>query len=88
MAKGTLTSFSCDLTQNNFTVTTQYIVGQSGEQITAVDGQGNWKRSNVYAAGVPLATYDANGLHFNLSDALGDPLRVCWQKIRRLHCQE
>ncbi len=71
MAKGPLTSFSCDLTQNGFTTTTQYIVGQSGEQITAVDGQGNWKRSNVYAAGAPLATYDANGLHFNLSDALG-----------------
>ncbi len=43
----------------------------SGEQITALDGQGNWKRSNGYAAGAPLATYDANGLHFNLSDALG-----------------
>ena len=32
---------------------------------------GNWLRSNVYAAGAPLATYDTNGLHFNLSDALG-----------------
>jgi len=71
VAKGTLTSFSCDLTQNGFTTTTQYIVGQSGEQVTAVDGSGNWKRSNVYAAGAPLATYDAAGLHFNLSDALG-----------------
>ena len=71
VAKGSLTSFSCDLTQNGFATTTQYIVGQSGEQITAVDGAGNWLRSNVYAAGAPLATYDANGLHFNLSDALG-----------------
>ncbi|HUZ04859.1 MAG TPA: hypothetical protein VMU62_05850, partial [Acidobacteriaceae bacterium] len=71
VAKGTIQSFSCDLTQNGFATTTQYIVGQSGEQITAVDGQGNWKRSNVYAAGAPLATYDANGLHFNLADALG-----------------
>ncbi len=26
----------------------------NGEQITAVDGQGNWKRSNVYAAGAPI----------------------------------
>ncbi len=78
MAKGTLASFSCNLTPdangnpaNGFTVTTQYIVGQNGEQITALDGAGNWKRSNVYVNGAPLATYDANGLHFNLSDALG-----------------
>ena len=72
VAKGTLTSFSCDLTQNGFTTTTQYIVGQSGEQVTAVDGSGNWKRSNVYAAGALLATYDINGVHFDLSDALGN----------------
>jgi len=71
VAKGTLTSFSCDLTQNGFATTTQYIVGHSGEQITAVDGAGHWLRTNVYVAGAPLATYDAAGLHFNLSDALG-----------------
>ena len=45
---------------------------QSGEQVTAVDGQGNWLRTNVYVAGAAFATYDNTGvLHFNLSDALG-----------------
>ncbi len=35
------------------------------------DGSGNWKHSNVYAAGKLLATYDANGAHYNLNDWLG-----------------
>jgi RHS repeat-associated protein len=30
-----------------------------------------WKHSNVYAAGKLLATYDANGAHYNLNDWLG-----------------
>jgi hypothetical protein len=72
VARGTISSMSCDLTQNNFTLTAQYILGAGGEQVTAVDGQGNWLRSNVYVAGAAFATYDNTGvLHWNLSDALG-----------------
>ena len=78
VGKGTITAMSCDLTidangnpANGFAMTTQYIVGAGGETVTAVDGSGNWLRSNVYASGEPLATYDANGLHYNLADALG-----------------
>ena len=46
-------------------------MGAGGEQITAVDGQGNWLRSNV-AAGAALASYDGQGrLHYALSDGQG-----------------
>ncbi len=78
MAKGSLTSFNCDVTldasgnpANGFTMTAQYILGANGEPVTVVDGQGHWLRSNVYANGGALATYDGNGLHYNLADALG-----------------
>jgi len=36
-----------------------------------LDGNNNWQRTNVYAAGKLVGTYDANGLHFHLEDPLG-----------------
>jgi RHS repeat-associated protein len=68
VAKGTLASFDCG---SNFTVTSWYIVGPSGEQLTETDGAGNWKHTNVYAAGALIATYEANNTLFALSDWLG-----------------
>jgi RHS repeat-associated protein len=58
-----------------FTPTASYILGLSNEQITETDGQGQWKHTNVYAAGTIIATYDAPSgtpaLHFQLEDWLG-----------------
>lgn len=83
IAKGTLTSLSCDMTltngtpNNGFMLTNTYILGASGEQLTETDGQGNWTHTNVYAAGSLIATYDADSrsgtqpLHFQLADWLG-----------------
>jgi RHS repeat-associated protein len=68
VAKGTLASFDCG---SNFTVTSWYIVGPSGEQLTETDGAGNWKHTNVYAAGALIATYEANNTLFALNDWLG-----------------
>lgn len=52
-----------------------YLLGQSGEQVTELDGSGNWQHTNVYATGQLLATYDQEGsqqlLHFNIGDPLG-----------------
>jgi RHS repeat-associated protein len=53
------------------TITNQYILGLGGEQVTEIDGSGNWLHSNAYAAGKLLATYDSTGLHFHFSDWLG-----------------
>lgn len=42
----------------------------SGQQLTMLDGNGHWQRTNVYAGGL-LATYDTTNLHFHLTDPLG-----------------
>jgi RHS repeat-associated protein len=54
-----------------FTLTNQYLLNQSGNQVTELDGSGNWLHSNLWAASHLGATYDPNGLHFHLSDPLG-----------------
>jgi hypothetical protein len=71
VAKGTLTAMSCDLSSNGFTATAAYIIGPNGEQMTELDGSGNWVHTNAYANGQLLATYDTPGLHFQFADWLG-----------------
>jgi RHS repeat-associated protein len=79
VAKGTITPstnpltqpLSCDPSANGFVLTESSVLGQSGEEITQLDGSGNWQRTNVYASGALIATYDTTGLHFNLADPLG-----------------
>jgi RHS repeat-associated protein len=83
VAKGTVTPspnpatqpISCDPTVNGFQFTENYVLGPSGEELTMIDGSGDWQRTNVYAAGKLLATYDMvnsqPALHFHLTDPLG-----------------
>ncbi len=73
VAKGTLTSMSCDPTINGFQATNVYIIGPDGTEMTEVDGAGNWVHTNVAAAGEMIATYknDGQSLHFQLADWLG-----------------
>ena len=81
VAKGTLSQFTCDTTlnpqtgmpNNGFSPTSAYVLGPSGEQLTETDGSGNWKHTNVYAAGALIATYDnaTNNTVFALNDWLG-----------------
>ena len=80
VAKGTITSFSCDTTQNGFTATTAYVLGPHGEQLTEmtnISGTWQWAHTNLMAPGLS-ATYDADltgktegPLYFHLSDWLG-----------------
>jgi RHS repeat-associated protein len=60
VSKGTITNWSagCDTTQNGFMPTSSYVIGPSDEQLAETDGSGNWKHTNVYAAGALIATYD------------------------------
>jgi RHS repeat-associated protein len=51
-------------------VTASYALGLDGEQVTEMNGSGQWVHSNVYA-GKLLATYDGQGTRFQLEDALG-----------------
>ena len=84
VAKGTISSWSCDsslnsngVPNNGFMLTNTYVIGPSGEQLTEIDGNGNWIHTNVYAAGQLIATYDgaSNDTVFELTDWL-DTKRV------------
>jgi len=79
VAKGTISTWSCDPAANGFQTTNDYILGPGGEQVTEMgmnttSGGGNvmtWQHTNVWAAGKLIATYDGDGLHFYFDDPLG-----------------
>ena len=68
VAKGTLSSFSCNLSNDGFSVTNQYVVGLDGEQLGERGGSGQWWHTNIFANGRLLATYGANETFFALND--------------------
>jgi RHS repeat-associated protein len=59
------------ISANGFVAAVQEVIGPGGQPVTETDGSGNWQHTNVYAGSLLLATYDAQGLHFYLSDPLG-----------------
>ncbi len=67
VAKGTQSSLSCDLTGNGFTMTSMYVLDQGGQTMTETDGSGVWQHTDVGG----FASYDSNGLHFQMADWLG-----------------
>ena len=75
VAKGTISSWSCDPSVNGFSATANYVLNQAGHQLSrfAPDSNGNiaLDYTNVYAAGTLMATYDGSNLHFYLNDWLG-----------------
>lgn len=71
VAKGSISQWSCDMDNNGFQETAGYILGPNGEQMTEMDGGGNWIHTNVYAKGELIATYTPSGLTFHLNDWLG-----------------
>jgi RHS repeat-associated protein len=85
VAKGTITSMSCDPSVNGLMTAnneTDYVLGPGGEQVTelAQDANGtmNWQRTYVYAGGALIATYNPNPDNpsqplpsFRLTDWLG-----------------
>jgi RHS repeat-associated protein len=75
VAKGTITTMTCDPATNGFAMTGNntgtYVLGQGGQELTQLSGSGAWQRTNVFGGGKQLATYDSMGLHFQIEDALG-----------------
>ena len=78
VAKGIITSMSCDPTANGFQTSADYIIGPGGEQLTEMgsDGKGGmtWAHTNVWADGQLMATFDKDdtaGPHYMLNDWLG-----------------
>ena len=56
---------------SGFTLGSRYLVDLVGDQVTELNGSGNWQHSNVFAGGKLLATWDSTGIHFPLTDPLG-----------------
>jgi len=56
---------------SGFTLGSRYLVDLGGDQVTELNGSGNWQHSNVFAGGKLLATWDSTGIHFPLTDPLG-----------------
>jgi RHS repeat-associated protein len=75
VAKGRISTWSCDPAVNGFQTTNDYILGPGGEQVTEMAMDANntmaWQHTNVYAGGSLIATYDNDGLHFYFNDPLG-----------------
>jgi len=83
VAKGSITSWSCNAATNGFQPTTEYITGAGGEQLSELgaDGHGNMvpQRTYVYQGGAMMATYDfldasssnPYGLRYRVTDWLG-----------------
>ncbi|HEV2465380.1 MAG TPA: RHS repeat-associated core domain-containing protein [Acidobacteriaceae bacterium] len=75
VAKGAITSWSCDPSANGFTTQSDYVRDQAGNQLTELDADSNGnitgQHTNVWANGQLIGTYDRNGTHFYLNDWLG-----------------
>ena len=75
VAKGTITSWSCNPATNGFSASlneTDYILDQAGHQLTEMDSQGStgtmaWNHTNVWAGSQLVATYGA------ITDSNGQP---------------
>jgi len=66
VAKGSITSFTCDPATNGFSAAvneTDYVLDQAGHQVTEMGSDSNgsmaWAHTNVWADGQLLATYSA-----------------------------
>ena len=71
MAKASITTLSCDPSTNGFVLQAQEVLDQSGTTRSELTSDGTWSRSDVFAAGQLVASYDASDLHFQLTDPLG-----------------
>jgi RHS repeat-associated protein len=85
VAKGSLTSFSCNFASNGFKATSSYVLGPGGEQVTEYSVTGapgsyvsSWVHTNAFSGGHITATYawsnsahTATDTYFYLADWLG-----------------
>lgn len=73
VAKGTITSPSCDPIQSSFNMTEEIFSVHDGSQTVHFDGQGTWLRNDLYVSGQLIATYanDGKDVHYHMTDWLG-----------------
>jgi len=51
VAKGSITTLSCNPATNGFQFTEDYVTGPGGEELSMLNGSGAWQRTNVYGGG-------------------------------------
>ena len=80
VAKGSLSTFSCNFSSNGFQTTTSWVLGPGPEgsdqaQVTeyavSAGGTSTWVHTNAFASGALLATYHDTDTYFALEDWLG-----------------
>ena len=74
VSKGSITAWTCDMSSNGFSATAAYALDQNAEQVTEMavnNGQSVWLHTNLFAVDGLFATYDLQGLHYQISDWLG-----------------
>ena len=90
VGKGVAANLTCSAPPaNGFTLTNQYLLGRTGEQVTELNGAAALLHSNAYLGSRLLATYDFvnGGLHFALTDPLGTKrVQVSGQGVPELNC--
>ena len=90
VGKGAAANLTCSAPPaNGFTLTNQYLLGRTGEQVTELNGAAALLHSNAYLGSRLLATYDfvSGGLHFALTDPLGTKrVQVSGQGVPELNC--
>jgi RHS repeat-associated protein len=95
VAKGTISTMSCNPATNGFQFAKDYVLGPGGEELTTLSvasGTATWQRTNVYAGGGFIGTYDLvsgqPALHFHLGDPLGTRRLQVSGMLANLGCPE
>lgn len=70
IAKGALSSLSCNIASNGFQLLTQYIPDKDGNEVYEYTAANQWVHTNVFYNGKLIVTYDKNGSHYNLTDGV------------------
>ena len=92
--KGSIGTFNCNISSNQWSLTSSYILGKGGEQVDELNASGGWTHTNVFAGGGLFATYNTvnpSTPHYHFSDWLGSrrvqaggasggPEETCWNQ--------
>ncbi len=76
VAKGTISTMSCDPTTNQFQITESYVLGPSGEELSMLEetnASGAAQADYIYLNGRPVAVLNGATLYYLHDDMLGTP---------------
>jgi RHS repeat-associated protein len=71
VGKGSISSFSCNVLTNGFSLSNEYVYGLDGKQLVETSGWFAVLHSNFFANGQLLATNNGANWYYNLNDWVG-----------------